>query len=96
MNPMSFLPLLYTNDVTNNSFYSNPDYDAIVDQAKKEKDPVKFGELVKQADELVSADYPMIPLYYKSNNILIKDYVDGVYMTSSSNIYFKNAKVLEK
>ncbi len=96
VNPMSFLPLLYTNDVTNNSFYSNPDYDAIVDQAKKEKDPVKFGELVKQADELVSADYPMIPLYYKSNNILIKDYVDGVYMTSSSNIYFKNAKVLEK
>lgn len=96
VNPMSFLPLLYTDDVTNNSFYSNPDYDAIVDQAKVEKDPAKFGELVKQADELVSADYPVLALYYKSNNILLKDYVEGVYMTSSSNIYFKNAKVLEK
>ena len=50
---MSFLPLLYTNDVTNNSFYSNPDYDAIVDQIKVEKDPAKFAELVLQADELV-------------------------------------------
>lgn len=96
VNPMSFLPLLYTDDVTNNSFYSNPDYDAIVDQAKVEKDPAKFGELVKEADELVSADYPVLALYYKSNNILLKDYVEGVYMTSSSNIYFKNAKILEK
>ena len=42
----------------------------------------------------VSADYPVLPLYYKSNNYLLKDYVDGVYMTSSSNFYFKNAKVM--
>ena len=94
VNPMSFLPLLYTDDVTNNSFYSNPDYDAIVDQVKVETDPSKFGELVKQADELVSADYPMLNLYYKSNTYLIKDYIEGVYMVSSSNIYFQNAKVL--
>ena len=96
VNPMSFLPLLYTDDVTNNAFYSNPDYDAIVDQIKVEKDPAKFAELVKQADELVSATYPVVPLYYKSNNYLLKDYVQGVYMTSSSNLYFKNASVLAK
>ena len=94
VNPMSFLPLLYTEDVTNNCFYSNPDYDAIVDQVKVEKDPAKFVELVQAADAEVSADYPVMPLYYKSNNYLLKDYVDGVYMTSSSNFYFKNAKVM--
>lgn len=32
VNPMSFLPLLYTDDVSNNVFYSNKDYDAVVDQ----------------------------------------------------------------
>lgn len=37
--PMSFLPLLYTDDVSNNVFYSNTDYDAVVDQIKVEKDP---------------------------------------------------------
>lgn len=94
VNPMSFLPLLYTDDVTNNSFYSNPDYDAVVDQIKVEKDPAKFAELVQQADEIVSADYPVLGLYYKSNTYLIKDYIEGVYMVSSSNIYFQNAKVL--
>lgn len=95
VNPMSFLPLLYTNDVTNNAFYSNPEYDALVDQIKVEKDPAKFADLVLQADELVSADYPVLGLYYKSNTYLLKDYIEGVYMTSSANIYFKNAKVME-
>jgi len=95
VNPMSFLPLIYTDDVTNNSFYSNPEYDAIVDQVKTESDPSKFAALVKQADELVSADYPFLPLYYKSNNYLLKDYVEGVWMTSSSNLYFRNAVVYE-
>ncbi len=94
VNPMSFLPLLYTDDVTNNSFYSNPEYDAVVDQIKVEKDPAKFAELVQQADEIVSADYPVLGLYYKSNTYLLKDYIEGVYMVSSSNIYFQNAKVL--
>ncbi len=95
VNPMSFLPLLYTNDVTNNAFYSNPEYDALVDQIKVEKDSAKFADLVLQADELVSADYPVLGLYYKSNTYLLKDYIEGVYMTSSANIYFKNAKVME-
>lgn len=47
VNPMSFLPLLYTNDVTNNAFYSNPEYDALVDQIKVEKDSAKFANLVQ-------------------------------------------------
>ena len=94
VNPMSFLPLLYTDDVSNNVFYSNKDYDAVVDQIKVEKDSTKFAELVMQADEIASNEYPVLPLYYKSNNYLLKDYVKGVYMTSSSNIYFKDAQVL--
>ena len=94
VNPMSFLPLLYTGDVSNNVFYSNTDYDAVVDQIKVEKDPAKFAELVMQADEIASNEYPVLPLYYKSNSYLLKDYVQGVYMTASSNIYFKNAQVL--
>ena len=42
----------------------------------------------------MSADYPVLGLYYKSNTYLLKDYIEGVYMVSSSNIYFQNAKVL--
>ncbi len=94
LNPMSFLPLYYTNDSTNNIFYSNPDYDAIVDQIKVEKDPAAFAELVMQADDVASSEYPTLCLYYKSNTYLLKDYVQGVYMIASGNYYFKDAKVL--
>lgn len=96
INPMSFLPLLYTDDITNNANYRNAEYDATVDQIKVEKDPAKFAELVKKADEIASSEYAVLPLYYKAENFLLKDYVKGVYMTSSSNLYFKNAKVMAK
>ena len=95
LNPMSFLPLYYTNDVSNNIFYSNPEYDAVVDQIKTEKDPAAFAELVIQADDIASSEYPTLPLYYKSNTYLMKDYVQGVYMVASGNYYFKDAKVLQ-
>ena len=93
VNPMSFLPLLVTGDVTNTSFYSNPDYDAMVEKIKVEKDSSAFAQMVKEADELVSSDYPVMPLYYKADTYLLKDYVSGVYTDSSAHIYFKNAVV---
>ena len=45
VNPMSFLPLCKTGDSSNNLFYSNADYDALVEQVKAENDPAKAAEL---------------------------------------------------
>ena len=56
VNPMSFLPLCKTGDSSNNLFYSNADYDALVDQVKAENDPAKAAELTLQADAIVSND----------------------------------------
>ena len=91
--PMSFLPLLVTDDANNNSFYSNPEYDAMVEQIKAETDPAKAVELIKQAEDLVMEDYPFINLYYKANNFLMKDYVKGYYMLSNGNLCFKDASI---
>ena len=91
--PMSFLPLLVTDDANNNSFYSNPEYDAMVEQIKVETDPAKAVELIKQAEDLVMDEYPFINLYYKANNFLMKDYVKGYYMLSNGNLCFKNASI---
>lgn len=95
LNPMSFLPLFKTGDSTNNAFYSNSAYDDLVNQIMMETDAAAAAELTLQADEIVSNDYVCIPLYYKSNSYLMKDYISGVYMVSSSNMYFKDAKVLK-
>ena len=95
LNPMSFLPLFKTGDSTNTAFYSNSKYDDLVNQVMMETDAAAAAELTLKADEVVSEDYACIPLYYKSNNYLMKDYISGVYMVSSSNMYFKNAKVVK-
>lgn len=89
VNPMSFLPLCKTGDSSNNLFYSNADYDALVEQVKAENDPAKAAELTLQADAIVSNDYAVLPLYYKSNNYLMHDNISGFYMTASGNLFFR-------
>ena len=93
--PMSFMPLLVTGDANNNSFYSNEEYDALVAQAQSETDAAKCEELLLQAQDIAMDEYPFINLYYKSNNYLMKDYVQGVYMTANGNLYFKDAVITE-
>lgn len=93
LNPMSFLPLFKTGDSTNTAFYSNPDYDKLVDKVMTETDPDAAAELTLQADALASGEYACLPLYYKTNDFLMKDYVSGCYMTASGSLYFKDAKV---
>lgn len=89
-NPMSFLPLFKTGDVSNNSNYSNPAYDALVEQVMTESDPAAAAQLTLQADALASGEYCCLPLYYKSNDFLMKDYVSGYYMDASGHLYLKN------
>ncbi|MCD7820185.1 MAG: peptide ABC transporter substrate-binding protein, partial [Lachnospiraceae bacterium] len=72
----------------------NEEYDAVVDQIKVEQDSSVFAELVLEADAIASSEYPVLPLYYKTNTYLLKDYVEGVYMIASGSYYFKDAYVL--
>lgn len=91
--PMSFLPLFKTGDSSNNSFYSNPEYDALVDQVMVETDPAKAVDLIMQAEAIAAGDYCCLPLFYRTNTYLMKDYVSGVFMIASGNIYFQDAVV---
>ena len=93
VNPMSFLPLFKTGDSTNNAFYSNADYDALVEQVMTESDPAKAAELTMQADAIASEDYACLPLYYKSNSYLMHDNISGYFMNASGGLFFKDVKV---
>lgn len=93
LNPMSFLPLFKTGDASNNAFYSNTQYDDLVNQVMKESDPAAAAKLTMQAADLASNDYCCLPLYYKSNSYLMHDNISGYFMTASGGLYFKNVKV---
>jgi peptide/nickel transport system substrate-binding protein len=58
-------PLFQTNDnqgTTNYGGYSNPEVDALIDEALREPDPARAEELWHQVDVKVMRDLPIVPL----------------------------------
>lgn len=93
LHPMTFLPLFMTDDPTNNSFYSNKTYDAQVNTAKQEIDPKKAVELMRIAEDTLMADYPLIPLYHRSTNLMMKSYVKDWSLSATGKLSFKYAYI---
>lgn len=93
LHPMSFMPLFVTDDSNNNAFYSNPKYDELVKQAQLETDVVKAAATMREAEEILMADYPFIPLFHRSITFLMRPNVKGWGMTPLNNLYFKDAYI---
>ncbi|HHU13166.1 MAG TPA: peptide ABC transporter substrate-binding protein [Clostridiaceae bacterium] len=93
LHPMTFFPLFVTDESVNNTFYSNPAYDEKVAEAKKETDPAAAVTLMREAEDILMADYPAVFLYYRNTNLMMKDYVKGWYLTPTNNLVFRDAYV---
>lgn len=96
VDPMTFLDMFQSTSAQNNCGYNNPKFDEVIDKAKKEIDPAKRFDLLHQAEDMLMADMPVIPLYYYTKTIGIKDSVKGVRVSVMNTLYFKNAYVEAK
>jgi len=77
--PQNFLDMLFhSGSAYNHSAYSNPELDAIVEQARTEQDHDKRMALYQQAEQLLVQDAPWIPLYHSGGYYLVKPYVQGL------------------
>ncbi|HYE51574.1 MAG TPA: peptide ABC transporter substrate-binding protein [Azospirillaceae bacterium] len=76
--PNTFLKLLRS-DVgkQNRAGYANPAFDALLDQANGTVDPAARLELLRQAEALAMADWPVIPLLNNSYKQLVSAKVKG-------------------
>jgi oligopeptide transport system substrate-binding protein len=76
--PHNFLDILFYTGSENNIFeYSNPDLDALLDQAAIEQNRAVRLAMYQQAEQLVVDDAPCLPLFHGTNYILVKSYVKG-------------------
>ena len=91
--PMTFLDMFQSTSAQDNCGYNNPKYDKLIDDAKKELDSAKRFDLMHQAEDMLMEDMPVVPLYYYTRTIGIKDYVKGARVSVMNTIYFKNANV---
>jgi peptide/nickel transport system substrate-binding protein/oligopeptide transport system substrate-binding protein len=73
-------PLLYSKNKGaggNVSYYSNPKFDALVDQAHREQDESKRNVLYTQADQLEYDDAPMIYLFFYKDVYAVQPWIKG-------------------
>jgi oligopeptide transport system substrate-binding protein len=73
----SFAQLLQTDFGINLTGYSNPRYDALLAEAVRQADPQRRRALLEEAERLMLADHPLLPIYFYVNKHLVKPYVRG-------------------
>ncbi len=93
MHPMTFFPLRLSDGVGNNSGYANAEYDSLVKEAQMETDPAEAMRLMRAAEDVMMADMPLIPLYYRSTPKLMAPYVKGWTITPLNNMYLSGAYI---
>ena len=93
MHPMTFFPLRLSDGVGNNSGWGSSKYDELVKQAQSETDPLKAMKLMRDAEDVLMAEMPLIPLYYRSSPKMMASYVKGWYITPLNNMYLSGAYI---
>jgi len=95
LHPNVFMSALRTGNTSNHTKYSNPDFDVLYDAAMAEQDEEKAFELMREAEDVASATYPHLYLFHRSNMMLIRPGITGVYRSQINNLYFKSAVVTD-
>ena len=73
----TFSQFLHTDFGLNLVGYANPKYDALLEQAAAETDLRRRRALLEEAERLMLADTPLIPLYFHVSRHLVKPHVRG-------------------
>jgi peptide/nickel transport system substrate-binding protein len=80
----------------NRSRYSNPELDALLDEAVNTFDRQRSVELYKKIQDIVSRDVPVFPLWYQSNIVIARKNVGNIQVDASGDWGFvKNLTITD-
>lgn len=71
--PMTDLDLWQTDNGNNHTGYSSEAYDALIEQARVEMDPVAREQLFVQAEMLLAEDMPIVPTYWRYEDYAVSE-----------------------
>ncbi len=92
--PIYYLDQLYSSGGSNYPQYENPEYDALIAAAKSEPDPKKVLKILQDAEQLaIGEDFALLPLYYETSRVMVKDYVKGWYSDPIGRFHFKYSRI---
>ena len=85
-----------TRPARNRGRYGNPELDKILDEAANTYDHAKAAPLYARAQEIVSRDMPVFPLWYQANMVIAKKTVGNVHVDASGDWGFVKDLTLGK
>lgn len=90
--PINFLELFKDKDGGNNDTkWENEEFKSLLTQSQTELDAEKRLALLKQADQIITDEMPIVPLYFYTNVYVKNDKLDGYYITGLGAIDLKEA-----
>ena len=88
--PMNFLEMYYDADGgNNNTGWENEEFQKLLDQSQTETDPEKRLGLLKQAEEIIVNEMPIIPIYFYTNNWVQAENLKDVHVSGLGDVQFK-------
>ena len=77
IDPNTFLEIFTSNSTNNYSGWKNSRYDALMTQASQTNDRVKRYTYLRQAEQLLLTELPLIPIYFHNSAALVRPEVTG-------------------
>lgn len=78
MDPMTFLDLWASDSSFNDVNYNNPEYDALLKEAKSTIDQDVRMESMRKAEKMLMEDMPVLPVYFYTQPYTVKSNVSGI------------------
>ncbi|GAA4440472.1 peptide ABC transporter substrate-binding protein [Bremerella cremea] len=77
--PNTFLDMFITDGENNETGWSNPEYDKLIEEARSEPDPEKRMKIMQDAEQLLVDQMPILPVYFYVSINMVRPYVKNFY-----------------
>ncbi len=91
--PNTFLDMMLTGNGNNDTGWGHPDYDRLITRANLTLDPAQRFELFQQAEELLIAEAPVLPIFFGAHVYLARPEVKNYVVGPGGIIAYKNVEL---
>ena len=93
VDPMTFLDMWMTGLGNNDSKFASAEYDELIRKAMAERDAAKRVEYLRQAEDILMEEMPILPIYYNTRPKAFDPKVKDVRVSPLGAIYFDRAYI---
>jgi len=94
--PQNFLEVLFESESAQNHYgYGNPEVDALLAEARVEKNQDKRFALYIEAEHMIAEDVPVMPTSFSIDYYVVKPWLENFELSSSIVPFLKDVRVAD-